>query len=123
MTLKELLDHIYSDQHERGTMTVKTEKYVRKPFFVDAAQVTPENIAAVAEWAAGEVICDADGDHVKVRVHRPLNERQTKAFVGDWILYAGTGFKVYTNKAFAGCFERFVEVVELPQAEELPLTV
>lgn len=84
---------------------IKTEKYARKPFIIDAVQVTEENLEKVAEWCMGEVV-QADGRrYVKVRVHRPLNERQTKAFVGDWVLYAGTGYKVYTDKAFLGSFE------------------
>lgn len=85
-----------------------TAKYARKAFYIDAVQVTPENMDAVAKWASGEVRTDSDAagkKHVKVRVHRPLNERQTKAYVGDWVLYAGTGFKVYTTKAFTANFE------------------
>lgn len=84
-----------------------TQKYVRKPFYIDAVQVTAQNIAEVAKWADGEVRTDSNNaQYVKVRVHRPLNDRQTKAFVGDWVLYAGTGFKVYTPKAFANSFEQ-----------------
>lgn len=84
-----------------------TQKYVRKPFYIDAVQVTAANIAEVAKWADGEVRTDNNkAQYVKVRVHRPLNDRQTKAFVGDWVLYAGTGFKVYTPKAFANSFEQ-----------------
>lgn len=86
---------------------LKTDRYVRKPFYIDAIQITAENIEQVAEWCQGEIRADdhEDFQYVKVRVHRPLNERQTKAFVGDWILYAGTGYKVYTPKAFQASFE------------------
>jgi hypothetical protein len=94
-------------------MMLKTDRFVRKPFFIDAVQVTEENINAVAKWCQGEVrtggvFSEEEDDnirYIKVRVHRPLNERQTKAFVGDWVLYAGTGYKVYTPKAFANSFE------------------
>ncbi len=83
-------------------------KYARKPFHIDAIQVTAENLEDVSTWASGELRTDSDTagkKYIKVRVHRPLNERQTKAYVGDWVLYAGTGFKVYTTKAFAASFE------------------
>jgi hypothetical protein len=102
--------------NSKGTNTmIATTKFARKPFHVDAVQVTEENMAQVAEWCNGEVRVDAaagDAKHIHVRVSRPLNERQTKAYVGDWILYAGTGYKVYTNKAFAGNFE---SVSDVPQ--------
>jgi hypothetical protein len=84
---------------------METSKYARKPFTVDAVQVTDENIMEVAQWCSGEVVVDDSGKHIKVRVARVLNERQTKAYVGDWVLYAGTGYKVYTAKAFTKSFE------------------
>lgn len=92
-------------------MTIETGKFVRKPFYIDAVQVTEENMESVAAWCQGEVktVKDAKGKvtdlYVKVRVHRPLNERQTKAYIGDHVLYAGSGYKVYTAKAFSSSFE------------------
>jgi hypothetical protein len=97
-------------------MTIETQKFARKPFFVDAVQVTEENMEEVAKWCQGDILTDPkaltapetsgeENPYVKVRVHRPLSDKQTKAFVGDWVLYAGTGFKVYTDKAFEKSFE------------------
>jgi len=95
-----------------------TEKYVRKPLFVDAVQVTEENFETIARWCFGEVgnIDDSPVDmsadvkpkeqYIHVRVHNPKNPRQTKAFVGDWILYTDRGYKVYTTKAFQANFDR-----------------
>src|SRR5665811_2296227 len=101
---------------KEAIMTLKTEKFARKPFYIDAVQVTDENLQEVADWCQGEVRTEVQAHsapsgetgqakYVKVRVHRALNERQTKAFVGDRVLYAGSGFKVYTEKAFENCFE------------------
>lgn len=90
---------------------METVKYVRKPFYVEAVQVTAENLEQVAEWAKGEIRRaqgpngEGEQSYIKVWVQRPLDERQTMAFVGDWILYAGTGFKVYTQRAFDKSFE------------------
>lgn len=90
---------------------MNTQKFVRKPFEVEAAQVTAENLEEVAAWCRGTVNTDGPGGtepgdaYVKVTVARALNERQTKAFVGDWVLQAGNGFKVYTSKAFNKSFE------------------
>jgi hypothetical protein len=93
---------------------LETRKFVRKPFYIDAAQVTPENIADVAKWAGGEVRTgENDVKYVKVKVHRPLDDKQTQAFVGDWVLSAPSGFKVYTAKAFANSFEAAGDEVTL----------
>lgn len=84
-----------------------SEKYIRKSFTVDAVQVTEENLEEVAKWAQGEVLVSERGDnYVRVRVHNPLTERQTRAFPGDWVLYASKGYKVYTQKAFERSFEK-----------------
>lgn len=95
---------------QREKQMLKTTKYARKSFPVDAVQVDEENFEDVATWCQGEVRTETGPAHeiryVHVRVHRPLNERQTKAYVGDWVLYAGTGYKVYTDKAFRNSFEK-----------------
>ena len=85
-------------------INVKPQQYVRKPFFVDAVQVTLDNIAAVATWCDGKVIVDTP-PYIKVKVKRPLAERQTRAFVGDWVLSSGNGYKVYTQSSFEKNFE------------------
>ncbi len=101
--------------------TTITEKYVRKPLFVDAVQVTEENFETVAQWCLSEV-CNIDKSvvdktaaveptkqYIHVRVNNPKNPRQTQAFVGDWILYTERGYKVYTTKAFEANFDLVVE--------------
>lgn len=80
--------------------------YVRKPFAVDALEVTEENISTVAEWCGGEVRQNGERQFIKVPVRRPLNDRQTRASVGDWVLSSGDGFKVYSKSAFYGSFEK-----------------
>jgi hypothetical protein len=99
-------------KHNQAVKAITPVKFARKPFYIDAVQVTDKNMKLVAEWCQGEVRVTKRGnkdgideEYVKVRVHRPLNERQTQAFIGDWVLYAGSGYKVYTNKAFANSFE------------------
>lgn len=94
---------------------METTKFTRKPFEVEAVQVTDQNIDEVASWCQGEVITLDGVKHIKVRVLRVINERQTQAFVGDWVLYAGTGYKVYPDKAFKKSFS--------PANEERAVTV
>lgn len=100
-------------------MSIKTEGYSRKPFHVDAIQVTAENMEEVAAWCGGKirtsnrvirddnnkVVDRKEVSFIKVNVHRSLNERQTKGYVGDWILLSDGGVKVYTERAFERAFE------------------
>lgn len=102
---------------------MKTHKFARKPFYVDAVRVSEANIEEVAQWCNGKVMENEDGQrYVKVTVLRPLNDRQTEAFIGDWVLYAGTGFKVYTTKAFDKAFEK-VKTLTKAQADAAGIKV
>lgn len=97
-------------------MGITTEKYIRKPLYVDAVRVTRENFDEIADWCQGTVEVEesrgetADRSYVRVRVHHPKDAKQTKAFVGDWLLYTEKGYKVYTNPAFLRSFDLVSEV-------------
>ena len=89
---------------------IKTTTFVRKPFPVQAVQVTTENMNEIAEWCNGEIrnLGEHDGrwgPFVEVDVINPLRPRQAQAFVGDWVLQSEKGFKVYTRSAFEKCFD------------------
>ncbi len=106
-------------------MAIETKRFARKPFYIEAVQVTAENIVQVSDWCRGAVMDKGPNSYIKVGVLRPMNSRQTKAFVGDWVLYAGTSFKVYTVTAFENSFEpvfdsieKFEESIIEPGAEE-----
>jgi hypothetical protein len=99
-------------------VTIQTTKYIRKPLYVDAVQITKENFSALADWCQAEVRTnvgdelidrkngvDPESHHLRIRVHNPKNIRQTKGFVGDWVLYTDRGYKIYTQKAFKASFE------------------
>jgi hypothetical protein len=93
--------------------SLKFENYTRKPFTVQAVQVTEDNLNTVAEWCGGEVQTLSNNvKFIKVDVSRPITTRQTRAFLGDWVLYAGRGFKVYTEKAFRMNFAPEENVVQ-----------
>lgn len=99
-------------------MTLHLDEYVRKPFVVQAARVTAENIDEVATWCGGKVKSEpnagggVEGDvyFIKVDVKRPLDDRQTRAYIGDYVLSAGRSFKVYTEHAFKKSFDPHVPV-------------
>lgn len=95
---------------------MKVQKFARKVFFVDAIKVTAENLEEVADWCGGSVKQTAAKpeeqveaqSYVKVPILKYVNERQTRAFVGDYVTKAGSQFKVYTSVAFAKSFEELV---------------
>ena len=105
LTTHPLPHHTLTMTERESPVVIETTKYVRKPFYIEAVRVTAENMDEVAKWARGTIHVDGEERYIKIKVHRPLNIRQTQAFVGNWVLSAGTGFKVFTAKAFAENFE------------------
>lgn len=114
-------------------MTITPEKYVRKPLIVLGVQVTKENFMELALWVQGSVF-NPDGtqhgeinpekQYILVRVHNPKSPKQSKAFLGDWILYSDRGYKVYSPKAFTNTFDPLqgVEKDKATQAEKYDAT-
>lgn len=92
---------------------LQTEKYSRKPFDVEAVQVTEENIDTVAKWCGGEVRSDNHKNrtvrYIYLEVNKVFSERQKKALIGDYVLKNGKSFKCYMAKAFRDCFEKSPE--------------
>lgn len=109
-------------------MALEIKTFRRRPLFVEAVTVTAENMAEVAAWCGGKVKTDDSDEptkgqqYIKVKVKRPLNDRQTRAYVDDKVLKANVSFKVYTPKAFEVSFEEeikhMVEVVGRMEARE-----
>lgn len=112
---------------------IQTEEYTRKPFRVEAVEVTEANQPAVALWCDSEIrhaqksVRDEKGEllervkvpYIKVHVQNPVNERQTKAYVGDFVLRSDSGFKVYTSRAFEKSFESAAVHITTETVEEL----
>lgn len=85
---------------------IVTERYQRKPVYVDAVKVTEENFRALAMWCDAEIKMGPEGEYIAVRVSNPTNPRQWQARVGDWILYSPTGYKVYIDRSFQRNFTK-----------------
>lgn len=99
--------------NEKKESKMEIEKFVRRSFAVKGVQVTVENINEVAAWAEGAVVSDPLDNpiFIKINVKHALNERQTQAHVGDWVLSTKKGYKVYTDRAFKANFRAHDEVV------------
>lgn len=101
-------------------MSLDIGKYERTPFYVEAVQVTLDNMQDVTEWCGGELKRQVRNrsqvvQYIEVDVTNPMSERQAKAFVGNWVLKTNSGYKVYTERAFASCFKE----VKPPTPEEI----
>jgi hypothetical protein len=91
---------------------IETQTYFRKPVPVQVLQVTDANIRDVARWCGGKIqMAKKRGNkpavpYIQVQVLRAMNDRHTKAFVGDWVLFMdGAGFKVFPDEAFHKAYE------------------
>jgi len=100
----------HTTKEERETKKMTFEPYYRWPFAVEAVQVTADNMDALATEFQGLILMSSEtklhksAPYIKVDVHRPIHDRQTKAFAGDWILRSEIGLKVYTQSAFESSF-------------------
>lgn len=110
-------------------MSITPEKYIRKPLVVLGVEVTKENFTELALWLQGSIqnvdgsepeTIDPDTQFILVRVHNPKSPRQSRAFVGDWILYSDRGYKVYTPKAFKNTFDPIKAEFKKPREEPDP---
>lgn len=84
--------------------------YDRRPFEVEAVRVTQDNLDEVAAWCAGHHMIEARGSDavhfVHVPVIRAMNENQSKAYIGHWVLKSDRGYRVFTDKAFQKIFSK-----------------
>lgn len=106
-------------------MPITTEKFVRKPLYVDAVRVTADNFLELAFWTQGSIRnnddtepeagkpIDPDNQHIRIKVHKPMNLRQQQAHVGDWILKMEPDqrggqqkIKIYNPEAFDSSFDK-----------------
>lgn len=104
-------------------MEITTKQYIKKPLYVDAVQVTEGNFRDVARWCEGHIRSEPGSSgpesrnvrYIKVDAHNAISTRQTKAYVGDWILKTERGYKVYNAKAFAESFDEVIELEHMPE--------
>jgi len=87
-------------------MAFQTKRARRKDIFVQYVQVTSTNMPDLAKWCGGKIRSTKNGaKYIFVDVLFPKEDKQRKAFVGDFLLQSPTGFKVFTESAFKKQFE------------------
>jgi hypothetical protein len=86
--------------------------FVRKPFYVFGFKVTLANMEQVANWCGGKIEeAEARGNkpatrYIQVNVVNPQKDFHSRAYPDNWVLRMGSGFKVYTDRAFKNDFDQ-----------------
>ena len=105
-------------------MALEIKRYVHVPLYAEGVLVTPENMVEVAKWCEGTVSLENGKPFIKVATIRPIRERQTQAFAGDYVLKTVVGIKVYTAAAFKRSFmEPPVPIDEAVEEEEAGIVI
>ena len=77
--------------------------YKRRPFVVQAVQITPENIEECAELI-GEVGYTPEGEAF-IRVNKRIVPNINRAYAGWWITRMEDNLRCYNPKVFVAQFE------------------
>jgi hypothetical protein len=85
-------------------------KVIRKPFAVDAVQITEENIAEIAK-IIGELQERENGTPYIV-VNRNVVPAKQRAYIGDWLTKMGEKYHCYTDKLFTREFVAHTESIQ-----------
>lgn len=94
-----------------------TKQYFRRPFDVNAVEVTPDNASKVAEWCGGTVEM-GEYKHSKYRIQLPVVKvpgngpnkgKSVDARIGYFVVEHNGSFRVYRPKQFEETFHAYVE--------------
>lgn len=97
---------------------MEPQRFERKTFVIEAMQVSLENITQVIEWvnsSGGRATLmqdDIKRPYISIDVRRPANQKQTMAYIGDWVTKSGIAFRIYTDSAFHRSFEETEKPVD-----------
>lgn len=85
-------------------------KFVRKPFVVEAVEITAENIEDVAK-EVGTVRKMQDGTPY-ISVDRRLSLNVEKVYIGFWLTKIGSNIRCYSKKIFNNQFVQMCPEIE-----------
>lgn len=87
-------------------MEVLFNHYIRKPFVVEAIQITPENIESIAS-VLGEL---KEKDNEKwILIDRRIIPNIRKAYYGWWVTRLDDNYRCYSPKVFEKEFMEYTE--------------
>ncbi len=78
-----------------------------KPFYVEARQVTCENVSVVAAWCGGNRYREAVTDSEGWTLDAPVVKLANGLIAGreSWVVKMGDSFVPFTNREFLNLFE------------------
>ncbi len=112
---EQLLWNLFS--YRKKIMDIKNAR--RKTFDVEFVEVTQENLLEVGDWCGGQIVLDDGSSHIKLATPNVVNNRQSNAYVGDFVLKSPTGFRSFSAKAFKNTFEILPNRNTLAKDEEI----
>lgn len=80
------------------------DTFVRKPFTVEAVEVTRENMHEISMLIEGELI-EEDGEDPFIRVNSRKTPNLHKVKLGAWLSKMGEKYRVYSKEVFMSGFE------------------
>jgi hypothetical protein len=86
----------------------------RKPFYVEAAEITEDNLEAAA-GLIGDVVVGEDGTR-HIKVDKRLVPNIHRAYVGWWVTRMGDNIRCYSPRIFHEQFE-----VDAPQKLQMEI--
>lgn len=83
-------------------MDLEFTEFVRKPFVVEAIEITKENLEDIAKFV-GTIRQREDGTPY-IQVDRRLIPNVDRVFVGFWMTKMGGNIRCYSKRVFSGQF-------------------
>lgn len=83
------------------------QQFIRRPFTVEAIEITAENIEEVAALV-GKL--QMKGDTPFIVLDRRIVPSVNKAYVGWWMTRLGDNYRCYSPKVFTAQFVEYMEV-------------
>lgn len=77
---------------------MELSNYVRKPFIVEAVEVTPENIGEIAELVG--TLREKDNGTPYIQVDRRLVPNIYRVYLGFWMTRMGDNIRCYSKRIF-----------------------
>lgn len=79
-------------------------KFVRKPFEVEAVEITTENIEEISKMV-GDLV-KKDDETLFIQVDKDKIPNMFRVYPGDWLTKMDGNIRCYSRKAF---FDQFIE--------------
>lgn len=92
-------------------------KFTRRPFTVEAVEITAENIGELAELV-GDVREPEDGGDPYIALDRRIVPNMRKAYIGWWVTRMDDNLRCYAPQIFTEQFEEVYETISLNDLKE-----